>query len=48
MNEEIIESLKKLVIEFPNDADLGREVRKLFNSVKNTNQEEVWDSTNGY
>lgn len=48
MNEEIIESVKQLVKEFPNDFDLGREIRKLFNEVEEKNQEEIWDSTNGY
>jgi len=48
MNEEIIESIKKLVKEFPNDSDLGREVRKLLNEVKKPIIEGIWDSTNGY
>lgn len=51
MNEEIVESVKKLVSEFPNDTDLGREVRKYFLSIKEVEQEKnngIWDFTNGY
>lgn len=51
MNEEIIEMVEKFIKEFPNDMELGREVRKYFNSKKELKHEktdEIWDSTRGY
>ena len=51
MNEEIIETIEKLIREFPNDTELGEEVRKFFNSKKNLKQDNIdeeWDSTRGY
>jgi len=52
MDDKTIKKIKELVKKYPNDADLGKEVRKFLNSEgkKSTPQkpEQQWDSTNGY
>jgi hypothetical protein len=52
MDYEVIKKIKDLVKKYPNDADLGREVRKFLNhEEKESNPEkskQQWDSTNGY
>jgi hypothetical protein len=52
MDEKTIKKIKELVKEYPNDGDLGREVRKIFISEKKQSNpqkpNQQWDSTNGY
>jgi hypothetical protein len=52
MDNKTIEKIKELVKEYPNDGDLGREIRKIFISEKKQsnpqNTEQQWDLTNGY
>jgi hypothetical protein len=35
--------LKKLITEFPNDADLGKQIRNLFNNLNTKNKQTFYD-----
>jgi hypothetical protein len=43
---DTIDKIKELVKEFPNDMDLGREVRKLLSEMKEIQKEIIIDMSN--
>jgi hypothetical protein len=52
MDDKVIEKIEELVKKYPNDGDLGKEIRKFLNSEGKEstpqNTEQQWDLTNGY
>lgn len=45
ISDDLIVKIKELVIKYPNDYDLGKNVRKLLNSNSKNDEFDVWDIT---